>query len=784
MKTKDILAALRKNQIVSQIVPEWACRSVPFPFFRNGIPYVGLYFFPVRRKPGETRIFSPVLQFVVAHKDGHVVSAVASPYFLDSGEDGHAEIGDYPNPAMRSLSFAEAEAIYDGYYESCDRYLEGGSEQDWRKQFESVREPGLDSFFAKFGDTSLPGGTKGAVSQCMAPSESKLGRPLANCPAQTVPPTARNAKTSRKSSVAELDAIIEDFRKLLTDSPFKSRLESLKEAVASSRRSRFTVAVVGEFSRGKSTFLNNLCGNGPLPTGDLPTTAVPARIVGGKTPAAVFLENGKSPRTLECTQEALSAFTADADGHDPDGVLALQIDDKWLSSIPVTFFDTPGVGDIVGQRAQLARATIAGCDCTIVTVSAKAPCSLTELSFIRDGVVAKKVPHVAVLITKLDTIPEEERRRIVAFVHDKIKPVDSEAEVWVPCLLPGLEADCADCVGLEAIRNRIGRLASDPDLLSARLRQKAKAVSEVATAVAGDLELAEKAATLSREKREEAAKVISAKKESFKLFCDELFVECERGQVSTEIWTREELSRIRTGLTEDFVHNLRTQRGELKKWAEEVFPYQAKREIPRRIRDQFAPRLEARLATFAANLEKRANDSVSASDFALPSFSFATPPDIVGLDVDDRQMRRIQSGSTIAKVVSVPVAMLGLLIVGGPVGLAYGIGAAATAGVGVLGSKLAQNKTAELQTDIEHQIEDEFTRLFDEQSGKAVELVEKAFGQIRSMLESRLKSALDSALAALKADANESEEASSANLVGFRMELADIQKRLLRSADN
>jgi hypothetical protein len=298
------------------------------------------------------------------------------------------------------------------------------------------------------------------------------------------------------------------------------------------------------------------------------------------------------------------------------------------------------------------------------------------------------------------------------------------------------------------------------------------------------LELAEKAASLSRDKREEAAKAISAKKESFKLFCDELFVECERGQVSTEIWTREELAKIRTALTEDFVHNLRARRGELKKWAEEDFPYQAKREIPRRIRDQFGPRLEARLATFAANLEKKASESVSSSDFALPPFSFATPRDIAGFDVDDRQMRRIQTGATIAKVAAVPVAMLGLLLINGPVGLAYGIGAAATAGVGVLGSKLAEDKTSELRTAIEHQVEDEFSRLFDEQSDKAVELVKKAFAQIRSMLESRLKSALDSALEALKADSNESAESPSADFSGFRTKLADIQKRLLRSANN
>ena len=788
MKTKDILAALRKNKIISQIVPEWACRSVPFPFFQNGVPYLGLYFFPVRRKPGETRLFAPVLQFVLAHKDGRIVSAVASPYFLHSGENGSAEIGTYPNPAMKALSFADAEKTYDRYYESCDRYLEGGAEEDWRKMFESVGEPGLESFFARFSNVNTAAGPGVvAVPSGGQPSNERASRPKDVCQDSDVHPTAANAKTVRNVSPVDLDAIIGEFRRLLADSPFKSRLEDLKKAMVSFRRSRFNVAVVGEFSRGKSTFINELVGNGPLPTGDLPTTAVPARIVGGETRKAVFLENGKPPRVLDCTQEALSAFAADADGRDPNGALELQIDDDWLRTAPVALFDTPGVGDSVGDRAQLARATIACCDCTIVAVSAKAPCSLTELSFIRDGVIAKKVPCVAVLVTKMDTIPEAERADVVAFIRDKIKPVAPEAELWLPRPLPGLTADCADCIGLDTIRKRISRFASDPEIVSARLRQKAEAVSDVISAVSGDMTIAEQANALSKEKRAEVARKISEKKQSFKLFCDELFVECERGQVSTAIWTREELSKIRAGLVEDFVHSMRVYRGDLKKWAEEEFPYQAKREIPRRVRDQFGPKLEARLAAFATKLAKMANESISSSDFAMPAFSFGNSAGlggVVGINVDDRDVRRIQTGSTIAKVAAVPVAMLGLLLVGGPVGLAYGIGAAATAGAGFLGGKLAEEKTGDLKTELEHRVEYELKRIFDEQANKAAELVEKAFGQIRSMMQTRLQASIDSALATLNADNDESTEHPVTDLSGFRTKLDEIRKRILRSSNS
>ena len=775
MKTKDILAALRRNSIVTQIIPRWACRSVPFPFFHNGVPYLGLYYYPIRRQDKGTRTFTPVLQFVIAHKDGHVVSAVASPFFLNPGEEGKAEIGAYPNPSLKGLTFTASEAAYDQYFDSCDEYLEGGAKEKWLSLFKNVCEPGFDTFFERFGKSDALVPVKGASilqSQTTKQASEESADVLNSC-------NSTNSKSV--ANPAELDAAIADFKKLLADSPFKSRLEDLGTVQASFRRSRFNVAVVGEFSRGKSTFLNDLLGDGPLPTGGLPTTAVPARIIGGDVRKAIFLEKGKMPQIVNCTLESLASFAADAEGRDPNGVLELQIDSAWLKGQPIALFDTPGVGDSVGVRAQLARATIAGCDCTVVAVSANAACSQTELSFIRDAIVAKRVPRVAVLLTKLDTIPETERDRVVTFVREKIRPVAPEAELWLPHPLQGLLAGCAQCVGIDAIRTRIAQFAASNDIASRRLRQKAQAISELATIVAGDLEVVEKAEKMSAEQREKAAKAISEKRESFKLFCDELSAECERGQVETELWVRGELEKIRSGLVEDFVHSLRSYRGDLKHWAEEDFPYKAKREIPRRIRDQFGPTLETRISAFSAKLAKIASCHFQEVEFAIPAASFAGLTgmcDIAGLEVDDREIKKIQRGSMAAKVVAVPIAMVGLMLVGGPVGLAYGIGAAATAGAGMLGGKLADEKSSDLRAELERKINDEFQRIFDEQMKSIVALVGKTFNQVWEMLKHRLEKSLESALCALKISEKEPIHGKRFDSAEFRLKLEHIQKRI------
>ena len=55
---------------------------------------------------------------------------------------------------------------------------------------------------------------------------------------------------------------------------------------------RFVLAVIGQFSRGKSTLMNAILGDAYLPTGVLPTTAVVTKINYGSTPRAMVRQHG------------------------------------------------------------------------------------------------------------------------------------------------------------------------------------------------------------------------------------------------------------------------------------------------------------------------------------------------------------------------------------------------------------------------------------------------------------------------------------------------------------
>ena len=71
----------------------------------------------------------------------------------------------------------------------------------------------------------------------------------------------------------QIVSIISNIRKLHKFSEFSSLEDDLKEVEESINDNEFRVTVVGEFSAGKSTFLNALIGRDVLPHGVNETTA-------------------------------------------------------------------------------------------------------------------------------------------------------------------------------------------------------------------------------------------------------------------------------------------------------------------------------------------------------------------------------------------------------------------------------------------------------------------------------------------------------------------------------
>lgn len=177
----------------------------------------------------------------------------------------------------------------------------------------------------------------------------------------------------------------------LEDFGCKETAAEIQEICNRGLRNRFSIAVVGEFSRGKSTFINSLLGKDILPIGDLPTTALLTRIrYNSKERMIHFNGQNKKSAELPISQDSWDGLTADNFGKcDPTGTVLVGTGSAWLGENNIEIMDTPGAGDLEEKRARIIGDALLGSDGAIITVSATAALSMSEKLFIEQRLISE-----------------------------------------------------------------------------------------------------------------------------------------------------------------------------------------------------------------------------------------------------------------------------------------------------------------------------------------------------------------------------------------------------------
>lgn len=268
----------------------------------------------------------------------------------------------------------------------------------------------------------------------------------------------RGVRTQSRASSAIVAA-----RRLLLEMN-KPELASQLDLLERERsRSRFTVAVVGEFSRGKSTLINRLLGRSVLPVGNMPTTAMLTRIRSGAKEGMVYVNaQGKRSQPMRVRPESWEGLVANNfGGPDPQGAVFMSIQSPWLESLGMELLDTPGAGDLEEKRAQKISDALAEADGAIIAISALNPMSMSEQQFIQQRLIMRKTPFMVLAITKLDEVPENQRLGMVNFIRNKLTlwKMDIPVVVAGDVSIPGGEGIS---VGIDQLRSHIAAWVSDP----------------------------------------------------------------------------------------------------------------------------------------------------------------------------------------------------------------------------------------------------------------------------------------------------------------------------------
>lgn len=151
----------------------------------------------------------------------------------------------------------------------------------------------------------------------------------------------------------------------------KKRLNEIKASGQKEDR-KFTVAVCGVFSSGKSSILNYFLDvpEFKLPSGIFPVTKLVTRIEYGDTLAIYLKENGKEERRPVSREEFERLVTGETALPFPQGEICIEIPALILKQ-GITFIDTPGfLDEMGGELEKNSREAVRGCDLALFCASA------------------------------------------------------------------------------------------------------------------------------------------------------------------------------------------------------------------------------------------------------------------------------------------------------------------------------------------------------------------------------------------------------------------------------
>jgi len=171
---------------------------------------------------------------------------------------------------------------------------------------------------------------------------------------------------------------------------------------------RFYVACIGQFKRGKSTFLNALVGDPVLPTGVVPITTVPTILRYGEKRSGRVRFQGGTWRHL-APEDLVQYVSEEQNPENAKGVAGVEVFvPSPLLADGMCLVDTPGLGSIFAGNTAATQAFVPQIDAAIIVVGADPPIAGEELALVEE--VGKHVRQLLVVLNKADRATEAERQ--------------------------------------------------------------------------------------------------------------------------------------------------------------------------------------------------------------------------------------------------------------------------------------------------------------------------------------------------------------------------------------
>jgi len=242
------------------------------------------------------------------------------------------------------------------------------------------------------------------------------------------PETLRSYTKAKLSLVAQLRIL----REALKQRCSQGRFRACEELMGKLAEDRFTLAVLGQFKRGKSSLMNAIIGRELLPVGVLPLTSAVTVLRFGPKERLLIERKDISPLFAEEVSVARLAEFVTERGN-PGNCKQLKTATLELP-LPLLrrgleFVDTPGVGSAIEANTATTYGFLPQCDAVVFLTSVETPFTRVELEFLHD--IRRHVQKIFFVVNKTDLLGAGEREETLEFISRSIREQMQAAEVKV-----------------------------------------------------------------------------------------------------------------------------------------------------------------------------------------------------------------------------------------------------------------------------------------------------------------------------------------------------------------
>ncbi len=235
------------------------------------------------------------------------------------------------------------------------------------------------------------------------------------------------ARLAKLSGLRDESALLGELERIISTyglTELRAPLEALVERAASPR---FEIAVFGRVSAGKSSLLNWWLGRPLLPTGVLPVTAVPTRIVAGETVRVRIERVNGAP--VEVSPDEIAAYASER-GNPGNvkrvlGILIEAPSERLRGGIRLV--DTPGLGSLATTGAAQTLEYLPQCDLGILLIEAGVPLAPDDLDVAR--AILDGGSELIVALSKADRLTPGELEQTLLYTKAQL---DARLSMSVP----------------------------------------------------------------------------------------------------------------------------------------------------------------------------------------------------------------------------------------------------------------------------------------------------------------------------------------------------------------